>query len=317
MRSPIPPTGVAATVFAVLSPLMGLLSPLASAQNLQALKDYSVIVSGDLSTTSDIEGRTMVGGNLKGNNSANFAIKLQNQVPSSDLTLRVAGNIENGNSLNLNAGSIELGGTSSRSVNYNGGGHLISNPGVNYSDTFAALNDASHLLSTATANSSASIPAGQPGPLNFNATPNSSGLAIFNVSGALVFNNSSVQQLQINASTAADIVINVAGSVINWTSGNLVGLFTQDYWRSHLVWNFYEATSINLGSYNLMGQVLAPNAAVTTSGNIDGSIYAKSLTTTSEVHQPNYAGAITVPEPTAPLLIGALGGLLILRRRRL
>jgi choice-of-anchor A domain-containing protein len=316
MRSPIPPTGVAATVFAVLSPLLGLLTPLASAQNLQALKDYSVITSGDFSTTSDVEGRTMVGGNLTGSNSANFGIKLQNEVPSSDLTLRVAGNIGSGNSLNVNAGSIELGGTSSRSVNYNGGGHLVLNPGVSYADTFAALNDASHLLSGATANSTAGIPSGQPGPLNFNATPNSAGLAIFNVAGALVFNNSSVQQLQINASTATDIVINVSGTVINWTSGNLVGLFTQNYWRSNIIWNFYQATTINFGSYNMMGQVLAPNADVTTNGNIDGSIYAKSLTTGSEVHLPGYAGNVTVPEPTAPVMIGLLGGLLVLRRRR-
>ena len=112
-------------------------------------------------------------------------------------------------------------------------------------------------------------------------------------------------------------MINVAGQTVNWTNGNMVGDLTQSYWRERVIWNFYEATSINFGSKNMMGQVLAPNASVTTAGNIDGSIFAKNLTTTSEVHLPGYKGNITiVPEPSSSLL-GLIGAtVLIFRRKR-
>ncbi len=315
MRSLIPPHGVGAWVASVLSPLLGLIHP-AFAQSLEPLRDYSVIVSGNLTTTSEIEGRTLVGGNLTGQNSANFAIKLQNLVPSSDLTLRVGGDIGGGNPIQLNAGSLELGGTLNRSVNYNGGGSLVPNPGVDYSAIFFELTAASSVLESFEANSTASIPSGQPGPLDFQASPDASGLAVFDLDGALIFDNSSVQQLQITPGTATEIVINVGGVSIDWTNGNLVGLFTGEYWRSHLIWNFYEAETIDFGSRNIMGQVLAPHASVTTTGNIDGSIFAKNLDTRAEVHLPGYQGNINlIPEPATSLL-GLLGACLLLRRRR-
>ncbi len=139
-------------------PLIALASfgSVASAQNLSALSDYSVVVSGNLSTTSDIEGRTIVGGNITSSNSANFGIRLQNKVPKSDLVLRVAGNIVSGNPLQLNAGSLELGGSrNNRIINYNGGGSLVSNPGVSYSGIIEDLTLASQSLATYGANSNA------------------------------------------------------------------------------------------------------------------------------------------------------------------
>ncbi len=67
----------------------------------------------------------------------------------------------------------------------------------------------------------------------------------------------------------------------------------------------------------MIAQVLAPNASVTSSAKIDGAIFAKNLTTTSEVHLPGYNGNIDVfPEPSTALisLFGVLG--LLLRRKR-
>ena len=293
----------------------------ASAQSLSSLTDYSVVVSGNLSTNSDIEGRTIVGGNITSSSSANFGIRLQNTVPRSDLVLRVAGNIVAGNPIQLNAGSLELGGSrNNRIVNYNGGGSLVSNPGVNYSGIIEDLTLASQNLATYGSNSNAlfiSNGPGQPGPFRMTASPDSAGLAVFSINSNNLFGNNLVQQIELLTNNSTNILINVAGQSVNWTAGNMVGNLTQNKWRERVVWNFYQATSIDFGSRNMMGQVLAPNATVTTSANIDGSIFAKNLITTSEVHLPGYRGSIVViPEPSTSLLgiIGATA-MLFLRRR--
>lgn len=293
----------------------------ASAQNLSALSDYSVVVSGNLSTNSDIEGRTIVGGNITSTSSANFGNRLQNRVPKEDLVLRVAGNIVSGSPIQLNAGSLELGGSrNNRTINFNGGGSLVSNPGVSYNGIIDDLTLASQSLATYGANSNAMLISNgpnQPGPFRLTATPDAGGLAVFSINASDLFGNSRVQQIELITNNSANIVINVAGNSVNWTAGNIVGDLTQNKWRELVVWNFFEATNINFGSRNMMGQVLAPNASVTASGNIDGSIFARNLTTTSEVHLPGYNGTINfVPEPSSAglVLIGAVAALM--RRKR-
>lgn len=110
-----------------------------------------------------------------------------------------------------------------------------------------------------------------------------------------------MQQIDINPGSATTILINVDGTTVNWsTSGNMVGNFTNSNWRGKILWNFPTATTLNFGSHNMMGQVLAPNADVTSSANIDGSIAAKSISTTSEIHQPtaNLTFDCTNTQPT-------------------
>lgn len=302
---------------AVALGLIALAAPTAHAQSLSLLSDYSVVVSGNFSTNSDVEGRTLVGGNLTGSSSANFGIKLQNTVSKNDLTLRVAGDIVSGNPIQLNAGSLELGGSlNGRHINYNGGGSLISNPSADYTSLINELTFASDTLSGFTANSTLIVPGAQPAAFKFDSAPDTNGLAVFLVDGNSLFNNQKVQQIELLANGATDVLINVSGGTINWQHGNMVGLFTQNGWRENIVWNFFEAENINFGSKNMMGQILAPNASVTAQGNLDGSIFAKNLSTTSEVHLPGYKGNIVIPEPSSAILIGAAGLALLVRRKR-
>lgn len=224
-------------------------SAVSQAQDLSALSPYSVITRENFSTTSDVEGATVVGGNFTGSNSANFAIKLNGSVPATKPTLRVSGNIAAGNPINLNAGSLALGGSlNGRNVNYNGGGSLISNPGLNFSAMFAQLDEASALLGLYHPNSTASIPSGQPGPFTIQANPDADGMAVLLVDGTTLFDNPMVQQIQLSANGASAILINVSGTSVNWSSGNFVGAFTDTGMRSNIVWNFFEATNIQFGS---------------------------------------------------------------------
>ena len=171
-------------------PLIALASfgSVASAQSLSPLSTYNVVVSGNLSTSSDIEGRTIVGGNITSSNSANFGIRLQNQVPKTDMVLRVGGNIAAGNPIQLNAGSLELGGSrNNRIINFNGGGSLVSNPGVSFNGIIDDLTLASQNLATYGANSNAMLISNgvnQPGPFRMTASPDSSGLSVFSVNAS-------------------------------------------------------------------------------------------------------------------------------------
>jgi choice-of-anchor A domain-containing protein len=288
------------------------------AQDLSALSEYSVITRGNFSTNSDVEGRTLVGGDFTGKSSANFGIRLQNRVSKDDLVVRIAGDLVSGNPLNVNAGSVELGGSrNGRPINFNGGGSLISNPAADYSLIIKNLDLASSLLQSYGANSQALfIQNGQPGPYKFEAKPDVNGLAVFDIHADDLFGNSKVQQIELIANGATQFLINVQGTDIRWSGGNMVGLFTQNAIREALIWNFYEAEKIDFGSRNMMGQVLAPLAAVTASGNLDGSIFADTFATTSEVHLPGYNNKmVLIPEPSSALLL-MLGGLLLGLRRR-
>jgi choice-of-anchor A domain-containing protein len=302
---------------AVFGTLVLASSGLAFSQSLQALSQYSVITSGNLTSTRDIEGRTLVGGNLTSGNSSNFAIHMPDSTSKTDNTLIVQGDILNGGPLNVQRGSVSVGGTTNgRIINYNGGGSLVHNT-TNYSSVFNELNLASQTLSTTASNSIVIFPNGQPTSLTFNATAGSNGTAVFNFDGSQLFSNNSIQSINFTPNGATDIVFNVSGTSINWNaSSNMLGNFNSTDWRGNIVWNFYQATTIDFGSHDMMGQVLAPLAAVSSSNNIDGSIYAKSLNSNGEVHFPGYDGNINVvPEPSA-MLLGALGVLALLRRRR-
>lgn len=261
------------------------------------LGQYDVIVLDDLSTSSDVEGRTFVGDDITSTGSANFAIALA--VAPGDSTLVVVDDVVAGNPLNLNAGSLRIGGTTNgRIVNYNGGGALIADPSLSVEPNATVLKNASQTIAGYASNNTVTIPSGQPGPLKFKVTSTDAcGVAVFDVP-ASVFSNSNVQQIELDPGSASTIVINVSGTSVDWTSGNMVSQFTSAFWRARVLWNFHQATSIAFGSHNMMGAVLAPLANVTTSANVDGSIAASSLTTSSEVHLPTFVGNPQCASPT-------------------
>ena len=258
---------------------------------------YDVIVLDDLGTTSDIEGRAFVGDDFVSSGSANLAIHLA--VPSNDSTFVVVDDIVAGSPLNLNAGSLRIGGTSNgRVVNYNGGGSLIADPSLSVEPNATILKNASLAIAGYASNNVAIIPSPQPGALKFNVTSTDAcGVAVFDIPGS-VFSNGNVQQIELSPGSASTIVINVSGASINWTQGNMVSQFTSATWRARVLWNFHQATSINFNSRNMMGAVLAPLANVSTTANIDGSIAANSLTTSAEVHLPNFVGNPECVGPT-------------------
>lgn len=285
------------------------------------LQDYNLIVTGNLDSNSEVQGRTIVGGNLTGG-SSNYAISLNPAASKSINTLIIGGNIDvgQGGNINLNAGSMIVGGGKlSGNVNNNGGGTLSYNnaSALSYAPAAAAeMQATSTYLDGLAANSTVSLPGSQPAPVIFQATPNSQGVAIFDIAGS-VFGDQKSQSYQLDKNGATTFIINVSGTSVLFDQGNFTGDFATAFASQKVLFNFYEATDLTIKQH-LFGAVLAPKAHLTNSTAIEGSVFVKSFTQRGEVHLPNYTGNINaVPEPgaIALLAIGLPGAFALAYRR--
>lgn len=318
------------------------------------LKTWNLVVLGDLTSSSEVEGRTFVGGNLNGN-SSNYQIQPIAASSPGTPGLTVVGDV-NGGAKNLNNGSgAVVGGNVNSGLNLNGAaqtvlvGGSISNTNVNQNTVNAGLaasdpafaqnltqqkslietsmTGLSHTMSTQASNSDLVI-SGNRG--TFNAQPDSSGVAVFNISAADL---DKIGEIQFNLNGADTAIVNVSGSSINLNDNFLGG--TQNL-GEHVIWNFPDAKDLSL-STAWGGSVLAPTAAATTGNYIQGSAVFGSLVQNGEMHIGTYTGGYTapsdpgtstssggsssggtaVPEPgMVGLFAAALGGLLFWRRRR-
>lgn len=285
---------------------------------IDALKVYNLVVLGDLTSSSEVEGRTFVGGNLTGN-SSNYQIAT---LPASSYTgagLVVVGDVVGGiKNLNNGAGAV-VGGSVSSGFNLNGApqtvqvGGTISNTNVNSNTVQSnlgttnpafvtglqqdgslmktSMTELSYQLGQQASNSTFSI-SGNRG--TFNAQPDAKGVAVFNITAA---NLDAIGEIQFNANGADTVIVNVSGSTINLNDNFLGGTANLG---EKVIWNFTDATSLTL-STAWGGSVLAPKAAAHTYNYIQGSAVFGSLIQDGEMHIGTYAGGYVVPsDPQVP-----------------
>ncbi|GAB7554995.1 hypothetical protein NRB_45090 [Novosphingobium sp. 11B] len=283
---------------------------------IDVLKTWNLVVLGDLTSSSEVEGRTFVGGDLNGN-SSNYQIQAIPASSTGTPGLTVVGDV-NGGAKNLNNGSgAVVGGNVNSGLNLNGAaqtvlvGGSISNTNVNNNTVTSGLASGdpsfsqnltqqaslietsmtglSHDMSTQTANSQLSI-SGNRG--TFDAQPGANGVAVFNISAADL---DKIGEIQFNLNGADTAIVNVSGGSITLNDNFLGG--TQNL-GEHVVWNFYEAKDLSLTTA-WGGSVLAPGAAATTGNYIQGSAVFGSLVQNGEMHVGTYTGNYT-PTPTDP-----------------
>ena len=354
----------------------------------QILQQFNAVIFGNFSSSADVEGRAVVGGNVS--NGATFYLNPGSEAPSTFAALSVYGstagssiNINNGGgvtvaglnsaTMTLNGGSsvfigggnsgnltvnggtatIGVNGNNSATITANGGGTIsingqsgningtssttvnlpnasdktgninnatihygpvrLTNPLPSFASTFQTpLINLSSQLKADVANSTVGVGSGT---LTFNATP-VNGTAVFNISASLL--TAGNETVTVNTNGASTIIINVNscnGSNCSVTLPTSVNFINPTSYADNVIWNFYNATTLNFGS-EFGGTVIAPNAAVTNSSPIDGDLIAGSFTGSGELHNYPFLGTLAVPEPgTIALLSVGLLGLSAARRR--
>jgi choice-of-anchor A domain-containing protein len=253
-------------------------------------------------------------------------------------TANVSLNGANTGTISTNGGTFTYTGASSGSGNRNNTtvtqAASVTNPAStlgSFSATFQTpLTQLSTQLAGLTANSATSVSGNA---LSFNAAPNSSGVAVFNVNSS-VFTTGSLSTVAINLDGATTVIINVTVSGCTTSTGCVLDMpgslnFTNPTgYAETVLWNFVNATSLDF-STEFGGTVLAPDAQVSNSSPIDGTVVANSISTTGEIHEYAYTGTLpgstvavtgqstAAPEPASLAVIGSgMAALGWVKRRR-
>ena len=364
----------AATASLALSAAAGA-APLPEASNaeainggFQAMRDFNLIVLKDLQSSSEVQGRTFVGGNLKGG-SSNYFTRPGGQT---GVALTVGGDVTGGAKNINNGGALQVGGDldsganmngggqvhvdgSARKVNANGasvyvdgdvehtnakdiyhGGALKHSNGTGHAGDHTAqglqaaiqaqaaiyeqeLLAASDFLADLESTHTMSLTSHQ---ATFDAGVGT-GVAVFAISD-LKGQLDGKSQLVVNAPAGYDmIVINVAG--VNVSLPGSINFNGPTNLGQKVIWNFFEATSINLGAKSWYGSVLAPNAELKINNFIQGSVVVRNLQQNGAIRMGAFGADASVnalravvPEPaTWAMMIlgfGAVGSMI--RRRR-
>lgn len=272
---------------------------------------FNVFVFNDFTSSySDVEGAVAVGGNF---NVTGYSVN--------ELNKAVAGNaLVVGNNLSYNNGSvkngnIDVGGTVSTSSFGFTGAYTDSDP-INFANERSYLSNLSASLNglantgTATYNYSG---------LQLTASNNSS-VQIFDIDGSLF--NSRNNTTFSGFSAGQTIILNISGSGLTFNGGTGTDFASYGF---NVVYNFYEATTLNTGS-GATGTILAPLADITGGFSaINGNVIANSWNTNTQVNvsgmfkPTEIAGLVVtpVPEPeTYGMLLMGLGIVGMLARRR-
>lgn len=298
----------------------------ASLDPLSILQDYNAVALGDFTMqSSHVEGTMFVGGTLHSNNDTDM--NGDGQSSSSGAALTVGGNVTGGQMRVLN-GDAEIGGSANGRVRMNGGGTLTEGATVDVTSVASALRGLSSYLATLSDTPGVAYDSTRRNvPLTLG-EGDADGYAVLNLDAAqgALFLAGNLNALKTDG--YAGVFLNIAGTTLthtgNWNAGG-----------GNVILNLFEAETFNHTNGNLNFSVLAPGADVLNAGSgMNGFLVGETIVNRAEIRPPlhgrspvNFDGSLPnmpqietasqVPLPAAGvLLLGGLGGLALLGRRR-
>ncbi|WP_263768951.1 collagen-binding domain-containing protein [Propionivibrio soli] len=313
----------------------------------EALNQFNLVVFGDSVSSSHVDGRTYVRGNLTGGDyvqhpadtpaSGYSGVTVGGNASSlnvNGLGIVTGGNLTNtnvnsgsavilGNASNVNFnGAAYVGGTASNS-NFNGG-HLTGSTAVAAQQNAAGALDSSflqvqlnglsqQLSQLASTGSNVTINGGR---AVFNAVADANGLAVFDLTliDTLLF---TLNEFEFNLNGATTLIFNSDNAAYD-IHANFLGGSARTIGK-YAIWNFYNAANIALES-EFGGAVLGISAALRNENNIEGTVVVASLQQHGEIHLQPFTGDVpdnNVPEPESlGLLIAGLAAMAYPRLRR-
>lgn len=276
------------------------------------LDTWNLMVFGNHQISSNVEGRVLVGGTLTGTGDIGTRLTPASSFLNTDVLL-VGGSVSVG-SIQLQAGNLRVAGSRTGNINFNGGGTQINDPSALATANAArteVLGIAAFLAAQAPT-TVVSLPQNQPAGVTIVAQPRQDGVAIVSIPASSLFSNSLVQSIDLNFNGATSVIFNITGAAVSINQANFVGTLADPASAARVLWNFTDATTINV-QRQIVGAFIAPNASVTNTSTIIGTTAVNSLTQNGQVHIPLYTGYIPAPSALAAL---ALGGIVASRRRR-
>jgi choice-of-anchor A domain-containing protein len=313
------------------------------------LNEYNVITIENFTSSggTHVDGKTFIGGDLIGTDESknDFGQRLDQNSPVDITALTVVGKLDgkigtNKHDIVLNSEKNTVtAATNSNQVNINDNEiesnidnvKLTADLDAIKADYKAQLENSSAYFASLDANSTLEKNKYDSNTLTLaiNNGLATDDIAVFSLDGSSSIFDLNSHTLGMTGNNAADldyIIINVAGDDLKLSGGTNMSL---DTFGPKIIWNFYEAKSIDLYAQQFVGALLAPYATVTqTGGNINGSVGVLSLITNAEVHlltdvdvnvptdvvKPP-GSATEVPEPsTLMLMFIAMAGLIYKRK---
>ena len=201
-------------------------------------------------------------------------------------------------------------------VNYTGGAVTVPTPSpVNFASLFSQAGSASAALAGYTVNGATALSAGiNPQGVTFTGDGSSS-LQVFSISGTDLQTRN---QIVVNSvPITSTILVNVTGAFAQLAS--LDGSTPFAPFGDKVLFNFKDATQVNLANTGLDASILAPNAVITSSsGYIEGVVIAKDWNGDFAVKTATgLPTVLAVPEPeTYAMMLAGLGLMGFVSRRR-
>ncbi|MBI9093007.1 MAG: choice-of-anchor A family protein [Desulfobacterium sp.] len=259
---------------------------------------FNTFIFNDFACSSDTEGRLAVGGNAT---LSSYSVGDKLQPGQYDDILVVGGDLTYTGG-RVYYGDIRVGG-SANMPGYNvADGKLVENDAnlpVDFAAEAAYLKSMSAALAKEVGNGTVEHQGG-----SFQLTGDGvSGLQVFNLDGNDLLNAHTYNVTDI--APGATVLFNVSGETSGLTNMSLNSLTPMN---DRVLFNFYEATTLELSGIAVEGSILAPQAdVISPSGVVWGTIIASSWDGPMQQNHVSFEGELPIPTP-APAAIVLLGG---------